>query len=189
MYITCQQRGLHDPRVVYSILYSQQISFIINMSDAGYPSWLPKRPPPPAPQSTFQSSLGPSPPRATDVFGSTGRKATPRSVRIVARHVPWREREPTGDSAETRVHQPSQRRPRPRFRAPSLHLALLRSPGSAMRIRYFFHPIFMFAHLVVQTYFDFNVVFMLLQCVPNTSLSSRLMKPPLCQIFIPPRSN
>ncbi|KIJ53404.1 hypothetical protein M422DRAFT_43065 [Sphaerobolus stellatus SS14] len=145
------------------------------MSDVGYPSWLPKRPPPPVPQSTVQSSVNvPHLPRAMDVFGmSPGRKATPRSVRIVARDIPWREREPTGDSAETRVHLNGQRRsmtlsgppqrPRPRFRAPSLHLDLLRSPAWSIRIRYLLHPVLIFAHLVLQTYFDFNVVFILLQ--------------------------
>jgi len=145
------------------------------MSDAGYPSWLPRRPPPPAPQSTFHSTVDQQSPRAADIFGTTtGRKATPRSVRIVARDIPWREREPTGDSAATRVQENAfnrrsmslsgpPTRPRPRFRAPSLHLALLRSPNLSMRIRYLLHPVFIFAHLVIQTYFDFNVVFVLLQ--------------------------
>src|ERR1700734_902232 len=47
----------------------------ISESD-GYPSWLPKRPPPPAPASTFQSSVHSEP-----FVG--GRKPTPQSVRIV----------------------------------------------------------------------------------------------------------
>src|SRR6266481_3818449 len=110
------------------------------MSDS-YPSWLPKRLPPPVPASTYQSSADPHPP-AADVFATQGRKPSPRSIRIVAGTVPWRE--PTGDLAETRV--PSQPRrvsraslpptpplPRPRFRAPSLHLSLLHSPTWSMR--------------------------------------------------------
>ena len=143
------------------------------MSDS-YPSWLPKRPPPPAPTSTYHSSADPHP-RVADVFSTPGRKPTPRSVRIVASNVPWRE--PTGDSAETRVPSRPQRishgpqplppTPRPRFRAPSLHLSLLRSPDLSMRIRYMLHPVFIFSHLFLQTYFDFNVVFMLLQYVPS----------------------
>ena len=148
------------------------------MSDT-YPSWLPKRPPPPAPHSTYDSSADPHP-RAVDVFSSPGRKPTSRSVRIVASNVPWRE--PTGDSAETRV--PSQgpllqrlsrgpqlpaSPPLPRFRAPTLHLSLLRSPALSMRIRYMLHPVFIFSHLLLQTYFDFNTVFMLLQYVLTIS--------------------
>ena len=153
------------------------------MSDS-YPSWLPKRPPPPVPASTYQSSADPHP-RAEDIFAAQGRKPTPRSIRIVAGGVPWRE--PTGDSAETRV--PSQPRrvsrtlpppppPRPRFRAPSLHLSLLRSPALSMRIRYMLHPLFVFGHLLVQTYFDFNIVFILVQCV----------SPPLRAPFRSPRT-
>ncbi|KAF8578536.1 hypothetical protein K439DRAFT_1648755 [Ramaria rubella] len=152
-------------------------------SDA-YPSWLPKRPPPPVPASTFSTTRAP-----TDVFPTAspdltpGRRPTPRSVRIVAR-----EREPTGDSAETRVQPPLQpvlhpvptHAPRsstvsPRFRAPSLHLSLLRSPALSMRIRYALHPVIVFAHLPLQTYFDFNAVFMLIQLSshPGPTNSSR----------------
>src|SRR6266481_6849640 len=152
------------------------------MSDS-YPSWLPKRLPPPVPASTYQSSADPHPP-AADVFATQGRKPTPRSIRIVAGTVPWRE--PTGDLAETRV--PSQPRrvsraslptmpppPRPRFRAPSLHLSLRRSPAWSMRIWYMLHPFFVFGHLLVRTYFDFNIiVFILVQC----------MSPPLCSLFL-----
>ncbi|GJJ14149.1 hypothetical protein Clacol_008409 [Clathrus columnatus] len=101
-----------------------------------YPSWLPKRPPPPAPASTYNSTTGfdtHGRPRVLDIFPSArmtgspsaptsahiqGRKPTPRSVRIVAKDAEqWRVdgagsrsrlREQTGDSAETRViHQHS----------------------------------------------------------------------------------
>ncbi|KAF8509755.1 hypothetical protein BU17DRAFT_98635 [Hysterangium stoloniferum] len=141
------------------------------MSISDYPSWLPKRPPPPAPASTYQSSPEQSHPPAAEIFNTTpGRKPTSRSIRIVARdaHLPWRE--PTGDSVETRV-QPNPKpnitmpppRPQPRFRAPSLYLDLLRSPALSMRIRYILHPVLIFGHLVLQTYFDFNAVFMILQ--------------------------
>lgn len=173
-----------------------------------YPSWLPRRPPPPAPASTFHSTSGfdmHGRPGVLDIFSGAqtttspsvsspaqlqGRKPTPRSVRIVARDAgQWRVgqagsrsrlREQTGDSAETRVfHQhPNQslgrhqsmfastpHRPQPRFRAPSLHLDLLRSPTLFMRIRYRLHPIFVFGHLILQTFFDFNAVFMIIQRV------------------------
>src|SRR6266481_8560996 len=65
--------------------------------------------------------------------------------------------------------------PRPRFRPPSLHLSLLRSPTWSMCIRYMLHPFFVFGHLLVRTYFDFNIVmFILVQCV----------SPPLCSLFL-----
>src|SRR6266481_4590455 len=64
--------------------------------------------------------------------------------------------------------------PRPHFRAPSLHLSLLCSPAWSMCIQYMLHPFFVFGHLLVQTYFNFNiVVFILVQC----------MSPPLCSLF------
>ncbi|KAK7039364.1 hypothetical protein R3P38DRAFT_475581 [Favolaschia claudopus] len=79
-------------------------------SDRGsgyYPSWLPKRPPPPGPASTMHSERGTPqaevPPEVPPFVG--GRKATPRSVRIVSlQEGREREREPTD---QTRVGPPS----------------------------------------------------------------------------------
>lgn len=137
----------------------------------GYPSWLPKRPPPPAPGSTFQSSA-PSEP----FIG--GRKPTPRSVRVI--NIQDERREPTD---QTRVSNPlhtrvwsraagsptvfgSQTLPhvtRLKFQSAALHLELLRSPSLRKRFQYYILPLFVFAHIPLQTYFDFNAVYMLLQ--------------------------
>ncbi|EKM51050.1 uncharacterized protein PHACADRAFT_32092 [Phanerochaete carnosa HHB-10118-sp] len=168
----------------------------------GYPSWLPKRPPPPAPPTAYStrtsglgmySDAGPS----SEPFYGVGRKPTPRSVRIVSlqnsslsdkdRHP--RRRESTDpirafSAAHNRVWSratsaglsptlfsspPSL--PRPRFRASSLHLELLRSPSWNMRLWYYLYPLFVFAHIPLQTFFDFNAVFILLLAAkyPNPS--------------------
>lgn len=169
-------------------------------SDEGYPSWLPKRPPPPAPRSTYHSSNanmwgadpGPSEP---PVF-SAGRKPTPRSVRIVSlqdefgrrepteqtrissaahphgHHRVWSRATPTGVSPGPTVFSPTLidgsrivGPPRPRFRASGLHLELLRNPSWKSRLHFFLFPLFVFAHIPLQTFFDFNAVFILIQCV------------------------
>jgi hypothetical protein len=141
-----------------------------------YPSWLPKRPPPPPPLSTFQSSAHSEP-----FIG--GRKPTPRSVRII--NLPdssqGERREPTD---QTRVgHNRVWSRatgagisptifgsamglpyvPRPRFRTPALHAELLRSPSILIRLQFYLLPLVVFAHIPLQTFFDFNAVYMLLQ--------------------------
>lgn len=144
----------------------------------GYPSWLPKRPPPPAPASTFHSSVGglhePEPPFVG------GRKPTPRSVRIVSLQDTNR-REPTD---QTRVNNnarvwsratapvmlsptdPHQSRiSQPKFRSTGLHLELLRNPSLKSRLYFYLFPLFVFGHIPLQTFFDFNAVFILLQSV------------------------
>lgn len=147
----------------------------ISETSDGYPSWLPKRPPPPAPASTFHSSA-PSEP-----FLMVGRKPTPRSVRIIS--MPDSRREPTD---QTRVGNAPQARawsratgagipsntfgpsstlhvPKPKFRASALHLELLRSPSVWARLQFYLLPFFVFAHIPLQTFFDFNAVFIMLQ--------------------------
>ena len=52
--------------------------------------------------------------------------------------------------------------PRPRFNSPSLNLDLLRSPSWKMRLWYCLFPLFVFGHIPLQTFFDFNAVFILL---------------------------
>jgi hypothetical protein len=160
----------------------------MSLGSEGYPSWLPKRPPPPAPGSTFQSSFGqhgegnPSEPFVG------GRKPTPRSVRIVSlqnEKDTYGRREPTD---QTRGSNPLHTRvwsratgtgmsptllssagvfpPRvaqPRFRSTGLHLELLRNPVVESRIYFHLLPLFVFAHIPLQTFFDFNAVFILLQ--------------------------
>ncbi|KAI0354476.1 hypothetical protein OH77DRAFT_504619 [Trametes cingulata] len=165
----------------------------VSSSSEGYPSWLPKRPPPPAPRSTLQSSVagmfteaGPS--RASPV-APVGRKPTPRSVRIgilqsTAQGEKDPRREPTDQSrafsgpAHARVWSRATsaaltptlfssggtegQLPRPRFRTPALHLELLRSPSWKMYLFFYLFPVFVLGHIPLQTFFDFNAVFILL---------------------------
>jgi hypothetical protein len=159
----------------------------------GYPSWLPKRPPPPAPASTFHSSVGAlevgpeaGPSEPAPFIG--GRKPTPRSVRIVSLQESYAEksrREPTDQtrvgntprawSRATRVPMspavfssadPNEARvSRPRFNAKGLHLELLRNPSLKSRFYFYLFPILVFAHIPIQTFFDFNAVFIMFQWV------------------------
>ncbi|KAF8057536.1 hypothetical protein FPV67DRAFT_1677321 [Lyophyllum atratum] len=148
----------------------------------GYPSWLPKRPPPPAPASTFHSSVGlpeAGPSEPSPFLG--GRKPTPRSVRIVS--LQESRREPTD---QTRVGNPARvwskaagtamspavfssgepfesRTPQPKFRSRGLNLELLRNPLFKSRLYFYLYPILVFAHIPLQTFFDFNTVFILFQ--------------------------
>lgn len=152
-----------------------------------YPSWLPKRPPPPAPASTFHSSVGmpESGPSEPPPFVG-GRKPTPRSVRIVSLQESYagkNRREPTD---QTRVGNPARawsratgatmspavfssgdpfeaRTPQPKFHSRGLHLELLRNPSLMFRFYFYLFPILVFANIPVQTFFDFNAVFILLQ--------------------------
>ncbi|KAK2464966.1 hypothetical protein APHAL10511_003042 [Amanita phalloides] len=196
----------------------------------GYPSWLPKRPPPPAPTSTFRSSVGvldfdqefgvipgreshdvqrdPGPPEPgpemsphDPYFG--GRKPTTRSVRIVSLEDPSADvgvlpsqgkRIHSGHShvqgeeyvspaanpavvlpgvralsraggagilaaAQTTAFSPSH----PKFNARGLHLQIFRSPSKLARLYFYLYPFLVFAHLPLQTFFDFNAVFILVQ--------------------------
>lgn len=170
-------------------------------SEGGYPSWLPRRPGPPAPSSShgggeFRSSAedssGTSPVIDDAVaqlqgraFQSRkrvrdGRNPTQRSVRIVS--MPTEQ-----EQAEMRANMPRQPTPvfprgadlltpntpltpgvdqpppQPRFRAPGLHLELLRSPSILDHIHYYLLPLFVFAHVPIQAYFDFNAAYILLQ--------------------------
>jgi hypothetical protein len=152
-------------------------------SSEGYPSWLPKRPPPPGPTSTFQSSVGFHEPQTPEPV-IVGRKPTPRSVRIVSvgdSQGDSGRREPTD---QTRASQPGHARvwsrattagksqtvfsahlgqPLPRFKSNGLRLELLRNPSPLFRIYYYLLPIITFYHVPVQTFFDFNAVFILIQ--------------------------
>lgn len=146
----------------------------------GYPSWLPKRPPPPAPASTYQSSLaheaGPS-----EQPQLVGRKPTPRSVRIFSLQDSLAEKNRREPTDQTRVNQPrvwsramgtptalnedlyTSRIPQPKFRTTGLHMELLRNPTFQSYLRFYLYPLFVFAHIPIQTFFDFNAVFMLIE--------------------------
>ena len=121
---------------------------------------------------------------------SVGRKPTPRSVRIVSLQSQAEKdarREPTDQSrafsgaggharawsrATSAALTPTLfsssgagaegQLPRPRFKTPSLRLELLRSPSWKMQLWYYLFPLFVFAHVPLQTFFDFNAVFILL---------------------------
>ncbi|GJE99665.1 hypothetical protein PsYK624_159360 [Phanerochaete sordida] len=161
-------------------------------SSEGYPSWLPKRPPPPAPptvHSTRTSGLG----MYSDAGPSgepfyVGRKPTPRSVRIVSlqdssasekdKHPRRESTDPsrlfspgahprvwsraTSAGLSTTLFSQAHGVPRPRFRSSSLHLELLRSPSWKMRLWFYLYPVFVFLHIPLQTFFDFNAVYILL---------------------------
>lgn len=178
----------------------EQSTSRLSRDSEGYPSWLPKRPPPPAPASTFQSSilggrdLSPSPveqPTPT-VFG--GRKPTPRSVRIVnlqdelvgsiEKDAAGLSKEPT-EQMRSGVHAPPKvwtratgappatfiaseqddflPLPPPRFNAKNLHLQILRNPSKWMKFYFYIWPLLVFYHIPLQTFFDLNVVYILLQ--------------------------
>jgi hypothetical protein len=223
----------------------------VSTSSEGYPSWLPKRPPPPAPGSTLHSlsthmmfgsdAAGPAEPgpasaggRASDdrqrhvqtpVPFSGGRKPTPRSVRIVSMQDSnaaasgagsGARREPT-DPTTTRVSSnaaaaPTPSTPRfpslpffpflfrsrvwsratasalgglsptllsssqtpdarvraavaapPKFRAPGLHLELLRDPSWKTRLHFYLFPLIVLAHVPLQTFLDLNAVYILIE--------------------------
>ncbi|KAH7907435.1 hypothetical protein BJ138DRAFT_1014511 [Hygrophoropsis aurantiaca] len=152
----------------------------------GYPSWLPKRPPPPAPASTFHSSVGMFEPLAPSEQLAGGRKATPRSVRVVSLQDAANRREPTEQSrlsgnplrprvwsrATTAGLSPTlvsaainaqDRLSRPKLRSVGLHPELLRNPSILARLYFYFLPLITFYHIPVQTFFDFNAVFIILQ--------------------------
>ncbi|KAJ7803990.1 hypothetical protein B0H14DRAFT_2384139, partial [Mycena olivaceomarginata] len=160
----------------------------------GYPSWLPKRPLHPAPASTYHSELAaPGPSSPTGEVPSTpppfvgGRKATPRSVRIVSlegghvaatNHGHDQPPAPRVCSrgmgvplfpANAALSAEDERRATPRFRARGLRLELLRSPSPWMRLYFYLWPLLVFAHIPLQTFFDFNAVFVLIQIALHPS--------------------
>ncbi|KAJ7083939.1 hypothetical protein B0H15DRAFT_802548 [Mycena belliarum] len=153
----------------------------------GYPSWLPKRPLHPAPASTFQSSVHEAGPSEGPTFVG-GRKPTPRSVRIVSlQDAPYAEKDRREPTDQTRVgippprvwsrgmgtplsatvfssaEDPPPRAPQPKFKATGLHLELLQHPALKFRLYFYLFPLLVFAHIPLQTFFDFNAVYMLIQ--------------------------
>ncbi|KAI5999094.1 hypothetical protein EDD15DRAFT_2527946 [Pisolithus albus] len=155
-----------------------------------YPSWLPTRPPPPDPGSTLHSSTG-MPETGltpTEPFAG-GRKPTPRSIRVVSlQDAPQTARDRSEATGQGRSGNPRQTRvwsrattagldptlvstavdqqgrvPRPRFRSLGLHPELLRNPSVFGRIYFYLLPLLVFYHLPLQTFFDFNAAYILLQ--------------------------
>jgi hypothetical protein len=160
-----------------------------SVSETGYPSWLPRRPPPPGPRSTIHSSsalgmfndAGPGPSQEPFIGG---RKATPRSVRIVNSQSGEKDSQhPRRESTEpSRLIAGAQNRvwsratsagmsptvfsaasvPRPRFRSTSLHPEILQNPSWKMRLWFYLFPLLVFFHIPLQTFFDFNAVYIML---------------------------
>ncbi|KAF8465157.1 hypothetical protein DFH94DRAFT_360910 [Russula ochroleuca] len=194
----------------------------VSTSSEGYPSWLPKRPPPPAPGSTLHSlstammfdggggagpadipaSAAASPSSGDDhqhhhrqpqtpVPFSGGRKPTPRSVRIVSMQDSnaasatggggggGARREPTATPRASALEglsptllsssQTPDARLRaavaapPKFRSPGLHLELLRDPSWKTRLHFYLFPLLVLAHLPLQSYLDFNAVYIMIE--------------------------
>ncbi|KAK0441260.1 uncharacterized protein EV420DRAFT_1580522 [Desarmillaria tabescens] len=178
------------------------------MDSEGYPAWLPQRPPPPAPASTVRSSTmdvtsptpepipGPSSHPPSSYLG--GRRATPRSVRIVSdsvyglegdrekekekeRRVPtdhtqgshprvWSRATGAALSASPTVFDPPVSQPK--FRVRGLNIELLLNPSPFARVYFYVFRVFIFAHLFLQTFFDFNAVFIIIQVAkfPNPDI-------------------
>ncbi|KAH7886484.1 hypothetical protein F5I97DRAFT_1807277 [Phlebopus sp. FC_14] len=157
----------------------------VSEGSEGYPSWLPRRPPPPDPGSTVHSSNGMHELTPTEPFPG-GRKPTPRSVRVVSlQDATQAGREPLGRRDATNQTQPrvwsrattaglsptlvstaanaQDRMHRPRFRSVGLHPELLRNPSVWARVYFYLLPLITFYHIPLQTFFDFNAVFILLQ--------------------------
>lgn len=154
----------------------------------GYPSWLPRRPRPPPPQSTVHS-------QHLDAYvdhPSMGeRRPTSRSVRIVSvtpsqtsnenqsQHLPTEGGLAPPPRSPARAYSrhtsaalvshlnptplPAMAPPPPRFATRGLNLQLLRDPSLLSRIRFYTLPLFVFAHIPLQAFFDLNVVYILLQ--------------------------
>jgi len=171
----------------------------------GYPSWLPRRPPPPAPGSTFHSSVGGAPndpPSPAEPSSSAqaaiagGRKPTPRSVRIVSLQDSFIDvgpedldqadrREPTDQTQVAQPHAHTRAwsrgtampaamfaasglnqvstKPQPKFKTRGLHTELLRNPSRLVRAYFYIWPLLVLGHIPLQTFFDFNTAFMLIQ--------------------------
>jgi hypothetical protein len=51
----------------------------------------------------------------------------------------------------------------PKFRAPGLHLELLRDPSWKTRLHFYLFPLLVLAHVPIQTFLDFNAVFILIE--------------------------
>ncbi|KAJ3485608.1 hypothetical protein NLJ89_g11885 [Agrocybe chaxingu] len=67
------------------------------------------------------------------------------------------------------------RLPQPRFNAKHLNLQILRNPSRWMKAYFFLWPLLVFYHLPLQSFFDFNAVYILLQVArfPNPQSSGK----------------
>ncbi|KAF8497819.1 hypothetical protein F5888DRAFT_1906594 [Russula emetica] len=170
---------------------SQQ-SPVSSTSSEGYPSWLqfpsaphlqPQVPPrtqegqQPAPAMTVKQQQMPVP-------FSDGCKPTPHSVRIVSMQDSnaattatdagtggtgaGGRREPGTDRTTTTMRTPDARlradiATPPKFRTPGLHLELPCDPSYKTGIHFYLFPILVLAHLPLQTFLDFNAIYILIE--------------------------
>jgi hypothetical protein len=51
----------------------------------------------------------------------------------------------------------------PKFRSPGLHLELLRDPSWKTRIHFYLFPILVLAHVPLQTFLDFNAIYIMIE--------------------------
>jgi len=136
---------------------------------ADYPSWLPTRPPPPPPQDADDDDDSPV----------HGRPPASRSVRIVnlAVHPPPKAWARPSVPAPDPVPRPALPvpLPQPRFHAKNLNIDLLRSPDPRLRLYFYLWPLLVFYHIPLQSFFDFNAVYILLQVTkyPHPDSSTR----------------
>lgn len=131
---------------------------------------------------------------------SGGRKATPRSIRVVslqdnaqASANPYNRRDITDQTPQNNSLRPrvwsratttglsgtvvlptvktQEHSQTPKFRSTGLHPELLRNPSALTRLYFYLLPFMTFYHIPVQTFFDFNAVFIILQIAkfPNPS--------------------
>lgn len=150
-------------------------------------------PPPPTStfQSSMIGGFHDTTPSPVDAPFVGGRKPTPRSVRIVSLEDSFVgavekgtrfTRDPTD---QTRVDVPPKALarasavlpaafkasehdeflplPQPRFNAKNLHLQLLRNPSRWMKLYFYLWPLIVLYHIPLQSFFDFNAVFILFQ--------------------------
>ena len=123
---------------------------------------------------------------------SGGRKATPRSVRVVSLQEnaqagtnPHHRRDVTDQTLRINPLRPrvwsrattaglsptlvppvvnaQDRVHAPKFRSTGLHPELLRNPSILARLYFYLLPLMTFYHIPLQTFFDFNAVFIILQ--------------------------
>ena len=150
-------------------------------------------PPPPAStfQSSMIGGFHDTTPSPVDAPFVGGRKPTPRSVRIVSLEDSFvgaveKEtrftREPIDQSRvdvppkvlarasavlpaafKASEHDEFLPLPQPRFNAKNLHLQLLRNPSRWMKLYFYLWPLIVLYHIPLQSFFDFNAVFILFQ--------------------------
>lgn len=63
----------------------------------------------------------------------------------------------------TTLTPPNPRLPQPRFRSRGANFDFTRNPSFKCKLYFYLSYLFLFAHIPLQTFFDFNAVFILVQ--------------------------